>query len=286
LRKNREKQEENKQKMAAGLDNSDDPTAKPKFKCGACGMWGHMRTNRNCPLYAEPTLKDGESGSAPPSPQIPFNPDQIKVKGNKLVFPKDIIKNTPSQLKIVIKKQDIGLEEEDILLKSSKRRRRTGNSGAQVAFSNLLEKVLTKVKGHQCAHPFLHPVSPKVAPDYAKIIKNRMDLSTIRGKIRVFAYGSRGEFMDDMKLMVDNCYAYNRDRNPHLLPMADALYETAESAIEEVEPEISDLERELNPNEDEQQTPAQPLRTPMGTNVPPVDPYQFNGDDEVDVVSM
>jgi len=37
LRRNKEKQEEFKEKMAKGLDNSDDPNVNSKFKCGACG---------------------------------------------------------------------------------------------------------------------------------------------------------------------------------------------------------------------------------------------------------
>lgn len=260
LRKNREKQEEYKQKMALGLDNSDEVTANSKFKCGACNMWGHMRTNRNCPLYSESNRENNS--------ELTYNPDQIKVKGNKLVFSKDVIKNSFPQLKIKIKKQDIGLEgEEDYLAKSAKRRRRTGNSGAQVAFSNLLEKVLNKLKAHQCAPPFSKPVpvNMKYAPDYYKVIKEPMDLSTIRSKIRAFHYSSRTEFMNDMKLMIDNCYIYNKDRNPHLLPMADAIYEAAETALEELEPEITDLETELRPNPDEQQTPAQPLHSDVSS---------------------
>jgi len=85
---------------------------------------------------------------------------------------------------------------------------------------------------------------------------------------------------------VDNCYAYNNTRNPHLPPMADALYRIAETAFEELEPEITELEKVLNPEEQYDLVDSatketiepilnQPIQSPMD---------QFTGEEEVDVV--
>jgi len=252
LRKNKEKQEEFKEKMAQGLDNSDDPTINAKFKCGACGLIGHMRTNRNCPLYMETMDQD-----LPPFTPPEINPELVKVEGNKLKFPKEALRTSSSQLIVRIKKQDLPPmeDEEDVVARSqAKRRRRTGSSGVQVALSNSIEKVFNKIKSNQYAHPFLKPVpyNAKFAPDYYKIITNPIDLGMIRNRIRDFRYLSRQDFLDDIKLMVDNCYSYNSTRNPHLLPMADSLYSISETAFEEFEPEISELEKVLNPTSQEQ----------------------------------
>jgi len=178
-----------------------------------------------------------------------------------------------------------------------KRRRRTGTSGAQVALSNLIEKVLAKMKTQTYAHPFLKPVpsNAKFAPNYYETIKHPIDLGMVRNRIREFRYTSRQDFLDDIRLMVDNCYTYNHTRNPHLLPMADALYQIAETAFEELEPEISELEKVLNP---EEQFDNVENGSKDGTDLKEIDlkdnnstprshdPYQFTGEEEVDVVTM
>lgn len=54
--------------MAAGeLDSAQSALL---LKCGACGMVGHMRTNRNCPLYEEPK----KGSAATPAPRVVREP--------------------------------------------------------------------------------------------------------------------------------------------------------------------------------------------------------------------
>jgi len=166
LRRNKEKQEEFKEKMAKGLDNSDDPNVNSKFKCGACGLIGHMRTNRNCPLYVEPVQE--LQHPSPVSPETIIPTDQIKVEGSRLKFPKEALRNSASQLIVRIKKQDLppsSLDDDDSEFTKSqtnlKRRRRTGTSGAQVALSNLIEKVLAKMKNSNICTSFFETSSIK-----------------------------------------------------------------------------------------------------------------------------
>eukprot|EP01119_Soliformovum_irregulare_P015805 TRINITY_DN4508_c0_g1_i1.p1 TRINITY_DN4508_c0_g1~~TRINITY_DN4508_c0_g1_i1.p1 ORF type:complete len:1471 (+),score=537.36 TRINITY_DN4508_c0_g1_i1:58-4470(+) len=257
LRRNKEKQNENREKMLAGSSESDVPSDGNKYRCGACGLVGHMRTNRNCPLWVEP-VDNGDAVDVP----------EVKVEGTKLRISKEAFRTTSSDslvLRFKNNKDAISLDEDDelnMLNRQKKRSRRTGSTGAQVAMSNLFEKILNKIKEHQYAHPFLNPVplGNKIAPRYYDIIKNPMDLSTIREKIRTFAYASRTDFLDDMKLMVNNCYSYNADRNPHLLPMVDALYQLAETEIQEVDAELVELEKAAAPEEEEGKTPS--LSTP------------------------
>lgn len=51
-------------------------------------------------------------------------------------------------------------------------------------------------------------------PDYPKIIKKPMDLSTMRTKLETGQYASADRFRDDFKLMISNCFAYNSDISP------------------------------------------------------------------------
>ncbi|CAF0834997.1 unnamed protein product [Brachionus calyciflorus] len=54
------------------------------------------------------------------------------------------------------------------------------------------------------------PVTDDIAPGYSTIIKNPMDLSTMRKKIDTHAYNSIVEYRNDMILMCENCMIYNK----------------------------------------------------------------------------
>ncbi|KAK4471892.1 hypothetical protein MN116_005278 [Schistosoma mekongi] len=58
---------------------------------------------------------------------------------------------------------------------------------------------------------FAKPVEPSLAPDYALIIKNPMDFSTIRKKIENFDYITMDDLLSDFDLMLENCFEYNRE---------------------------------------------------------------------------
>ena len=49
-----------------------------------------------------------------------------------------------------------------------------------------------------------------VLQDYYDIIKNPMDLQSIQNKLDTGAYTDPWQFCDDVWLMFDNCWAYNR----------------------------------------------------------------------------
>lgn len=44
------------------------PSSGSQLKCGACGLVGHMRTNRTCPFFQEPVLSAAIPSS--PSPNV------------------------------------------------------------------------------------------------------------------------------------------------------------------------------------------------------------------------
>ena len=75
----------------------------------------------------------------------------------------------------------------------------------------LKTSVLRVLWRHQFAWPFLKPVDPEALhlPDYFKIVKNPIDMSTIKWKLDSFAYTCAKECVDDFNLLFSNCYLYN-----------------------------------------------------------------------------
>jgi bromodomain-containing factor 1 len=51
-------------------------------------------------------------------------------------------------------------------------------------------------------------------PDYPKIVKKPMDLTTMRGKLESGAYPTAEKFRDDFKLTISNCNLYNPPGTP------------------------------------------------------------------------
>ncbi|XP_051960952.1 bromodomain-containing protein 3-like isoform X5 [Xyrauchen texanus] len=86
---------------------------------------------------------------------------------------------------------------------------------------NVVVKTLWK---HQFAWPFYQPVdSIKLGlPDYHKIIKNPMDMGTIKKRLENVYYWSASECMQDFNTMFTNCYIYNKPTDDIVL-MAQAL---------------------------------------------------------------
>eukprot|EP01114_Cavostelium_apophysatum_P018966 TRINITY_DN5978_c0_g1_i3.p1 TRINITY_DN5978_c0_g1~~TRINITY_DN5978_c0_g1_i3.p1 ORF type:complete len:1459 (-),score=471.48 TRINITY_DN5978_c0_g1_i3:34-4410(-) len=236
LRSKKEKQDELKKRM---LDGSlDDLTTDGEPKCGACGMPGHIRTNRVCPMYDEDLpsnvdpytfLDDNDDDYEDDLPlnygsYKPANPSIGRVSSSAVGSPLIIKLNLPGP---------------------GKMRRRRGAAAAQVALSNIFEKIKHKMRSNDFAVPFARPVKPIEAPGYYDIIKNPMDLSTIHNKIRQNSYRNRQEFMADVDLMVNNCFIYNERRNPHLLQPATMLADICKKEIQEHDKEIANLESEI-----------------------------------------
>ena len=60
--------------------------------------------------------------------------------------------------------------------------------------------------------PFRDPVDPNLLgiPDYFKIISKPMDMTTIKGNLDSGAYKDPWEYVDDVWLMFENAWVYNR----------------------------------------------------------------------------
>lgn len=87
---------------------------------------------------------------------------------------------------------------------------RPGRSTNQLHF--LLKTVMKAVWKHQFSWPFQQPVDAKKLnlPDYHKIIKQAMDLGTVKKRLENNYYWSSKEAIQDFNTMFTNCYVYNK----------------------------------------------------------------------------
>jgi histone acetyltransferase len=75
--------------------------------------------------------------------------------------------------------------------------------------SRLIGFLIADLRSNTSAWPFLKPVNPAEVPDYYEHIRNPMDLGTIASKLMDGRYQSMPAFIDDVHLMLDNCFKYN-----------------------------------------------------------------------------
>lgn len=74
--------------------------------------------------------------------------------------------------------------------------------------------ILDELEVHEDSWPFLLPVNTKQFPTYKKVIKNPMDLSTIKKNLQDSTYKCREEFVVDVRQIFDNCEVFNEDDSP------------------------------------------------------------------------
>ncbi|KAM8720216.1 hypothetical protein ACLKA7_006284 [Drosophila subpalustris] len=88
-----------------------------------------------------------------------------------------------------------------------------GQEGLYTNKMHFLNKhLLCKLGSLECAAPFMEPVDSEAlnVPTYYTIISNPMDVGTVIQRVNNRYYRSAVEVVRDLKLVVDNCYTFNR----------------------------------------------------------------------------
>ncbi|KAK7495279.1 hypothetical protein BaRGS_00013461, partial [Batillaria attramentaria] len=222
-----------------------ETTVHLKMKCGACGGIGHMRTNKECPMYN----KGGVTGPV----QELINVEGTKIKVSKVIFEraenirrKSLVLKVPKQAVETKKKRRIGSTIHCDYLKKPKQSSNRRRTDPVVTMSSMLEQILNDMRDLPHTQPFLFPVNPKEVPDYYKIIKRPMDLQTMREHVRNKKYHSREIFLNDVNQIVENSKLYNG--GPHLLTLtAQSMLELCLKRFAEREQKFMRLEKAINP---------------------------------------
>ncbi|KAI9209662.1 uncharacterized protein BJ171DRAFT_484660 [Polychytrium aggregatum] len=71
--------------------------------------------------------------------------------------------------------------------------------------------IWSKIADHRCGNVFMHPVKKEHVPDYFDIIKQPMNLATIKNRIRDGEITTNAEFHRDLLLILNNARLYNRE---------------------------------------------------------------------------
>lgn len=88
---------------------------------------------------------------------------------------------------------------------------RRKKTAAELKFCDQVIKEVMKKQHEAYAYPFYTPVDPVALniPDYFRVIKKPMDLSTIQNKLKTNQYDNANEFEADIRLMLANCFKFN-----------------------------------------------------------------------------
>lgn len=74
--------------------------------------------------------------------------------------------------------------------------------------------ILNELLKSEASWPFQTPVDPKEHPEYYECVKEPMDFSIMKKKMRSNQYKKRDEFSHDVELILNNCEYYNEDDSP------------------------------------------------------------------------
>ncbi|CAB0012922.1 unnamed protein product [Nesidiocoris tenuis] len=197
--------------------------------------------NLSAPLsVAPPMTPTGSTSSAPTSASGPAPPRSMAVSSSNSYSSQmaaitaslardDDSPTSNSQGGLSKGKGDIKLENEDI--KEEEDSERGGGKGMNVGkikeepmdesdnkvfkpdeLRQALMPTLEKLFRQDESLPFRQPVDPQSLgiPDYFEIVKTPMDLSTVKRKLDTGQYSDPWEYADDVWLMFDNAWLYNR----------------------------------------------------------------------------
>ncbi|KAK6588375.1 hypothetical protein RS030_6857 [Cryptosporidium xiaoi] len=76
--------------------------------------------------------------------------------------------------------------------------------------NNILLDIIHRLYKRDKQQIFAEPVNAEFVPDYYQVIKNPMDFSTMRKKVLNNEYLDFDSFNNDVRLIISNCYTYNR----------------------------------------------------------------------------
>lgn len=123
----------------------------------------------------------------------------------------------------------------------SSRRKPEEKKQPSVLLQERLQKLVSGYMSMPFSNAFHRPVSLKKFPSYGSIIKNPIDLGTIKLKAKSGSYRHFRTFLEDLRLMRDNCAFYNGSSHS-LTEIAENIYSQARSYYEANRDEFMELE--------------------------------------------
>lgn len=143
-----------------------------------------------------------------------------------------------------------------------------------------LIKVLEELSNLPACKDFRTPVPWKELglDDYLDIVKQPMDLQTVRRKLNGNKYASSEEFAEDVRLMFNNCLLYNREESPEypIRTWAKELLEffetTLKTALDEVREKAEKEAEKARQKAIKKKSKPKPEPSPVKVKAPAVEP--------------
>ncbi|OWZ16632.1 Transcription initiation factor TFIID subunit 1 [Phytophthora megakarya] len=237
-----------------GVDGADDDDGSGKgvIRCTQCLQIGHMRTNRSCPLYMADETRTKKSSEKQANTML-SEPLKLKVKKAPLV-----VSGGDSNTKITVnlaelregarkhhaekkRKREMEVREQAELYKRPYAKGAIKQSRSRMPVehvNNALEVVVQRLLEMPESELFRVPVDADTVRNYYQIVKQPMDLSTIRRKIEAKEYDSMREFVKDLELIVNNSRIFNGD------PTKSIITANAQKVLRRAQDEMAALNAE------------------------------------------
>jgi transcription initiation factor TFIID subunit 1 len=241
-----QKAEYDKQSQGSGGGRDSPSTVKKpnlNLKCGRCGRTGHIQTNRNCPMYYNGQEGVPDELRKTQAVEKDFSTENlIQMEGSTLKIKTKQIKSYKTakedQARAFRARTSVGRRapkrakhadetDSDLNLTSPWENKMAPQRASvnraknpEVTLCTALEDVVKELKHLDKARWFWKPVSG--VEDYESIVESPIDLGTIHDKCTAFAYRSRHQFLDDVRLLARNALMYNGATGPNA-----AIYKVA-----------------------------------------------------------
>ncbi|KAJ7492861.1 Bromodomain-containing protein [Mycena latifolia] len=219
---------------------------------------------KNLPLPAEPVI--AKKVATPPPPPPAAAPVKKAQPPRRASTSMPVIRRSDAAEVVGRPKREIhppppkDLPYADAPKKHRKTRRvKDDGTAEQLKFCSGLLSLMNRKQHYEIASPFYEPVDHVKLdiPNYPKIIKKPMDLSTMRKKLDNHEYSNAQKFYEDFKLMIRNCFAFNpsgtivNQAGIELQRLFDEKWQTLPS-LHEVSEDDDDEDDEESEDEDTQ----------------------------------
>lgn len=230
-------------------------TARP---CGECGAFGHMRTNKICPLFEEDEFRAPKKAPRRSKPvqeaegtKLTMSRREIQPSRTKAKFSKRRIAEAQAATRDRNRKNQysaIDDNEYDEKYRPRMKRHRAGRGTAYMRWCEAVEKqIIEELEREEHASVFMHPVSKKDAPTYHLKITKPICLRHIRENLRKHGYAEKNQFLADVQLMFDNCRTFNRGTaSNYLAEWADEMQQVFNNLMEKNASELNALELQVS----------------------------------------
>ncbi|XP_077305392.1 CREB-binding protein isoform X1 [Lithobates pipiens] len=220
---------DNRVPTPASVASTDNPSA-PDHPMSEVKQEVKMEEPEPCEPVVEPKPEPVEEEAAAPPPVKEAPPESTEVKTEAME-----VEEKKPEVKTEIKEEDEATSNSTTPPSTSPSQPRKKIFKPEELRQALMPTLEALYRQDPESLPFRQPVDPQLLgiPDYFDIVKNPMDLSTIKRKLDTGQYQEPWQYVDDVWLMFNNAWLYNR-KTSRVYKYCTKLAEVFEQEIDPV----------------------------------------------------